>query len=139
MEIFRYLTYFKGGFAMDIKLSHQTQMMKLKAKNISLLNYSIILKKFVNYQITKDYSDCYVYRCQKETSDFLIYLRKTNVKSISLITTEKIFEYLTTLTKYQLGTRNCIISIIRVFLRFCYLNKITVADLSLVVPRAKGC
>lgn len=123
---------------MDIKLSHQTQMIRLKANDTSLLNYSIILKKFLNYQNTKDYSDCYVYRCRKEILDFLIYLRKTNVRSISLITTEKIFGYLSTLTNYQLGTRNCIISIIRVFLRFCYLNNVTNIDLSLVVPRTKG-
>lgn len=125
---------------MDIKLSHQTQMIKLKATNISLLklNYSVILKKFANYQNTKDYSYCYRYQCNKKTLNFLIYLQKTNIKSISLITTEKIFEYLATLTKYQLSTRNNIISIIKVFLRFCYLNKITAFDLSLVVPRAKG-
>lgn len=120
---------------MCIKLSNKT--FRIDTVNCCKLHYQLILKKFLDNLKTKKLSDEYIYSHQKTLLKFLKYLRKSNILHISKITNDNIFNYILTLNIYKQSYKYDIVSKIRVFLKFIYLNNLTSKDFTLVIPKIK--
>ena len=120
---------------MCIKLSNKT--FRIDTVNCCKLHYQLILKKFLDNLKTKKLSDEYIYSHQKALLKFLKYLRKSNILHISKITNDNIFNYILTLNIYKQSYKYNIVSKIRVFLKFLYLNNFTSKDFTLAIPKIK--
>ena len=120
---------------MFIKLSNKT--FRIDTVNCCKLHYQLILKKFLDNLKTKKLSDEYIYSHQKTLLKFLKYLRKSNILHISKITNDIIFNYILTLNIYKQSYKYDIVSKIRVFLKFIYLNNLTSKDFTLAIPKIK--
>ena len=120
---------------MCIKLSNKT--FRIDTVNCCKLHYQLILKKFLDNLKTKKLSNEYIYSHQKTLLKFLKYLRKSNILHISKITNDIIFNYILTLNIYKQSYKYDIVSKIRVFLKFIYLNNLTSKDFTLVIPKIK--
>ena len=120
---------------MCIKLSNKT--FRIDTVNCCKLHYQLILKKFLDNLKTKKLSDEYIYSHQKTLLKFLKYLRKSNILHISKITNDNIFNYILTLNIYKQSYKYDIVSKIRVFLKFIYLNNFTSKDFTLAIPKIK--
>ena len=120
---------------MFIKLSNKT--FRIDTVNCCKLHYQLILKKFLDNLKTKKLSEEYIYSHQKTLLKFLKYLRKSNILHISKITNDIIFNYILTLNIYKQSYKYDIVSKIRVFLKFIYLNNLTSKDFTLVIPKIK--
>ena len=120
---------------MCIKLSNKT--FRIDTVNCCKLHYQLILKKFLDNLKTKKLSDEYIYSHQKTLLKFLKYLRKSNILHISKITNDNIFNYILTLNIYKQSYKYNIVSKIRVFLKFLYLNNFTSKDFTLAIPKIK--
>ena len=120
---------------MCIKLSNKT--FRIDTVNCCKLHYQLILKKFLDNLKTKKLSDEYIYSHQKTLLKFLKYLRKSNILHISKITNDNIFNYILTLKIYKQSYKYNIVSKIRVFLKFMYLNNFTSKDFTLAIPKIK--
>lgn len=120
---------------MCIKLSNKT--FRIDTVNCCKLHYQLILKKFLDNLKTKKLSDEYIYSHQKTLLKFLKYLRKSNILHISKITNDNIFNYILTLNIYKQSYKYDIVSKIRVFLKFIYLNNLTSKDFTLAIPKIK--
>ena len=120
---------------MFIKLSNKT--FRIDTVNCCKLHYQLILKKFLDNLKTKKLSDEYIYSHQKTLLKFLKYLRKSNILHISKITNDNIFNYILTLNIYKQSYKYDIVSKIRVFLKFIYLNNFTSKDFTLAIPKIK--
>ena len=120
---------------MCIKLSNKT--FRIDTVNCCKLHYQLILKKFLDNLKTKKLSDEYIYSHQKTLLKFLKYLRKSNILHISKITNDIIFNYILTLNIYKQSYKYDIVSKIRVFLKFIYLNNLTSKDFTLAIPKIK--
>ena len=120
---------------MCIKLSNKT--FRIDTVNCCKLHYQLILKKFLDNLKTKKLSDEYIYSHQKTLLKFLKYLRNSNILHISKITNDNIFNYILTLKIYKQSYKYNIVSKIRVFLKFMYLNNFTSKDFTLVIPKIK--
>ena len=120
---------------MCIKLSNKT--FRIDTVNCCKLHYQLILKKFLDNLKTKKLSNEYIYSHQKTLLKFLKYLRKSNILHISKITNDNIFNYILTLNIYKQSYKYDIVSKIRVFLKFIYLNNLTSKDFTLVIPKIK--
>src|SRR5690625_5759313 len=66
---------------------------------------------------------------------FMDYLDNRKVKNSNDITAEIISDYVKTIYKYHEKSIASILTTLRVYLRFLYLNRFTDVDLSLVVPK----
>ena len=120
---------------MCIKLSNKT--FRIDTLNCCKLHYQLVLKKFLDNLKTKKLSDEYIYSHQRALFKFLKYLRKSNILHISKITNDNIFNYILTLNIYKQSYKYNIVSKIRVFLKFIYLNNFTSKDFTLVIPKIK--
>ena len=120
---------------MCISLTQQT--FRIDTVNCCKLHYQLILKKFLDNLKTKKLSDEYIYSHQKTLLKFLKYLRKSNILHISKITNDNIFNYILTLNIYKQSYKYDIVSKIRVFLKFIYLNNLTSKDFTLAIPKIK--
>ena len=120
---------------MFIKLSNKT--FRIDTVNCCKLHYQLILKKFLDNLKTKKLSEEYIYSHQKTLLKFLKYLRKSNILHISKITNDNIFNYILTLNIYKQSYKYDIVSKIRVFLKFIYLNNFTSKDFTLAIPKIK--
>lgn len=60
-----------------------------------------------------------------------------NVSHISKITNDNIFNYILTLNRYSQSYKYDIVSKIRIFLKFMYLNNFTSRDFTLAIPKIK--
>ena len=120
---------------MCIKLSNKT--FRIDTVNCCKLHYQLILKKFLDNLKTKKLSNEYIYSHQKTLLKFLKYLRKSNILHISKITNDIIFNYILTLNIYKQSYKYDIVSKIRVFLKFIYLNNFTSKDFTLAIPKIK--
>lgn len=120
---------------MCIKLSNKT--FRIDTVNCCKLHYQLILKKFLDNLKTKKLSNEYIYSHQKTLLKFLKYLRKSNILHISKITNDNIFNYILTLNIYKQSYKYDIVSKIRVFLKFIYLNNLTSKDFTLAIPKIK--
>ena len=120
---------------MCIKLSNKT--FRIDTVNCCKLHYQLILKKFLDNLKTKKLSNEYIYSHQKTLLKFLKYLRKSNILHISKITNDNIFNYILTLNIYKQSYKYDIVSKIRVFLKFIYLNNFTSKDFTLAIPKIK--
>lgn len=118
-------------------ISLTQQIFRIDTVNCSKLHYQLILKKFLDNLKLKKLSDEYIYSHQKTLLKFLKYLRKSNVLHISKITNDKIFNYILTLNIYKQSYKYDIVSKIRIFLKFMYLNNFTSRDFTLAIPKIK--
>ncbi len=118
-------------------ISLTQQIFKIDTVNCSKLHYQLILKKFLDNLKFKKLSDEYIYSHQKALLKFLKYLRKSNILHISKITNDNIFNYILTLNKYKQSYKYDIVSKIRIFLKFMYLNNFTSRDFTLAIPKIK--
>ena len=113
------------------------QKLKIDNVNSSKLHYQLILKKYFNYLISKKLTKHTILVSKSEIKKFLEYLIKVNVKQLSKITNENIFNYISTLNKYKANTKSSKVSKIRLFLKFAYVYGFTTSDFSSVVPKVK--
>ena len=118
-------------------ISLTQQRFRIDTVNCCKLHYQLILKKFLDNLKTKKLSDEYIYSHQKTLLKFLKYLRKSNILHISKITNDNIFNYILTLNIYKQSYKYDIVSKIRVFLKFIYLNNLTSKDFTLAIPKIK--
>ena len=118
-------------------ISLTQQRFRIDTVNCCKLHYQLILKKFLDNLKTKKLSDEYIYSHQRALFKFLKYLRKSNILHISKITNDNIFNYILTLNIYKQSYKYNIVSKIRVFLKFIYLNNFTSKDFTLVIPKIK--
>ena len=118
-------------------ISLTQQRFRIDTVNCCKLHYQLILKKFLDNLKTKKLSDEYIYSHQKTLLKFLKYLRKSNILHISKITNDNIFNYILTLKIYKQSYKYNIVSKIRVFLKFMYLNNFTSKDFTLAIPKIK--
>ena len=120
---------------MCITLSHQ----KFKIDNVNFckLHYQLILKKFLDNLKMRQLSEGYIRRNKKDLRIFFKYLMKKNVFRIKRITYDNILNYIFTKDGYSKSTKYNLISNIRCFLRFAYLNKLIDKDFSLSIPKFK--
>ena len=70
------------------------QKLKIDNVNSSKLHYQLILKKYFNYLISKKLTEHTILVSKSEIKKFLEYLIKVNVKRLSKITNENIFNYI---------------------------------------------
>ena len=118
-------------------ISLTQQRFRIDTVNCCKLHYQLILKKFLDNLKTKKLSNEYIYSHQKTLLKFLKYLRKSNILHISKITNDNIFNYILTLNIYKQSYKYDIVSKIRVFLKFIYLNNLTSKDFTLAIPKIK--
>ena len=86
------------------------QKLKIDNVNSSKLHYQLILKKYFNYLISKKLTEHTILVSKSEIKKFLEYLIKVNVKRLSKITNENIFNYISTLNKYKANTKSSKVS-----------------------------
>lgn len=110
---------------------------KIDNVNSSKLHYQLILKKFLDNLKFKELSDEYIYSNKKALKNFFKYLMINNVSHISKITNDNIFNYILTLNRYSQSYKYDIVSKIRIFLKFMYLNNFTSRDFTLAIPKIK--
>lgn len=110
---------------------------KIDNVNSSKLHYQLILKKFLDNLKFKGLSDEYIYSNKKALKNFFKYLMINNVSHISKITNDNIFNYILTLNRYSQSYKYDIVSKIRIFLKFMYLNNFTSRDFTLAIPKIK--
>lgn len=110
---------------------------KIDNVNSSKLHYQLILKKFLDNLKFKELSDEYIYSNKKALKNFFKYLMINNVSHISKITNDNIFNYILTLNRYSQSYKYDIVSKIRIFLKFMYLNNFTSRDFTLTIPKIK--
>lgn len=110
---------------------------KIDNVNSSKLHYQLILKKFLDNLKFKELSDEYIYSNKKALKIFFKYLMINNVSHISKITNDNIFNYILTLNRYSQSYKYDIVSKIRIFLKFMYLNNFTSRDFTLAIPKIK--
>lgn len=110
---------------------------KIVNVNSSKLHYQLILKKFLDNLKFKELSDEYIYSNKKALKNFFKYLMINNVSHISKITNDNIFNYILTLNRYSQSYKYDIVSKIRIFLKFMYLNNFTSRDFTLTIPKIK--
>lgn len=120
---------------MYIKLTQQK--FKIDSVNTCKLHYQFLLKKYLKYVQNREISEEYAYRLHYEAKKFLIYLFSRKIQSVSQITNEDIYSYISTLEKYSPNMRYETASKIRIFFKFLYINSFTKLDLSFVVPKVK--
>lgn len=110
---------------------------KIDNVNSSKLHFQLILKKFLDNLKFKELSDEYIYSNKKALKNFFKYLMINNVSHISKITNDNIFNYILTLNRYSQSYKYDIVSKIRIFLKFMYLNNFTSRDFTLAIPKIK--
>lgn len=118
-------------------ISLTQQKFKIDIVNSSKLHYQLILKKFLDNLKYKKLSDGYICSNRKILSKFLSYLRINNISNISKITNDNIFNYILTLNRCSQNYKYDIVSKIRIFLKFIYLNNFTSRDFTLSIPKIK--
>lgn len=120
---------------MLLKLSHKK--FKIDNVNMSKIHYQFILKKFVNKLRDKNLSRSYIHRTPLEIRRFYRYLYAKKIYHLSNITTEQIYEYLSTLHDCKQSTKYTIVSKLRVFFNFLYYSNFTKINLAHKVPKVK--
>lgn len=118
-------------------ISLTQQKFEIDNVNSSKLHYQLILKKFLDNLKYKKLSKGYICSNKKVLSRFLKYLRINDISNISKITSENIFNYILTLNRCSQNYKYNIVSKIRIFLKFMYLNNFTSRDFTLVIPKIK--
>lgn len=113
------------------------QKFKIDNVNSCKLHYQLILKKFLDNLRYKQLSDEYIYSNKKALVKFFKYLMLNDIFQISKITNDIIFNYILTLNRYSQSYKYDIVSKIRIFLRFMYLNNFTLRDFTLAIPKIK--
>jgi site-specific recombinase XerD len=102
-------------------------------------NFSIPVKSYISDLTVKGRSSNHLYRTQNTIKAFLLYLDKISVYSITDVTSEQVVGYITTLVGYAPKTIGTMVSILRCFFRYLYINEIITFPLSESLPKVPSC
>jgi integrase len=102
-------------------------------------NFSIPVESYISHLTVKGRSRSHLYRTQNTIKAFLLYLDKISVYSITNVTSEQVSGYITSLVGYAPKTIGTMVSILRCFFRYLYINEMITFPLSESLPKVPNC
>ena len=102
-------------------------------------NFSVPVESYISHLTVRGRSSRHLYRNQNTIKAFLLYLDKISVYSITDVKSEQVSGYITSLVGYAPKTIATIVSILRCFFRYLYMNEMITFPLSESLPKVQNC
>jgi len=101
--------------------------------------FSVPVESYISHLTVRGRSSSHLHRSQNTIKAFLLYLDKISVYSITDVKSEQVSGYITSLVGYAPKTIGTIVSILRCFFRYLYINEMITFPLSESLPKVPNC
>lgn len=101
--------------------------------------FSVPVESYISHLTVRGKSSSHLHRNQNTIKAFLLYLDKISVYSITDVKSEHVSGYIASLVGYAPKTIGTMISILRCFFRYLYMNEIITFPLSESLPKVQNC
>ncbi len=102
-------------------------------------NFSIPVESYISHLKVRGRSSSHLHRNQNTIKAFLLYLDKISVYSITDVKSEHVSGYITSLVGYAPKTIAVMVSILKCFFRYLYMNEMITFPLSESLPKVPNC